>query len=179
MRAETRRQSVTLVTPSWKHVHHVTQVIHHDVRVPKRSQSKVRRFTNTKLAQSEERVYFQSLSMWFPHSMVASGQPDSPQSSGWLQGEHSSKQDAASPFPTQTHHLKTCLTISTALKWLQASTKPIQHQNKGQRPPPPEGGGKALEKKTCRMGTWSWPSLESIICCIYFTDEAAEVWKVQ
>lgn len=90
---------------------------------------------------------FQRISMWFPHSMLGSGQPDSSQSSMWLQGEHSSKQGAVSPFPTQTHRLKTCLIISTALKWLQATTKPIQSQSKAQRPPPSEGEWQGSRKK--------------------------------
>lgn len=39
--------------------------------------------------------------------------------------------------PTQTHRLKTCIITFTALKWLQASNKPVQIQSKGQRTPSP------------------------------------------
>lgn len=122
MRAEIRRQSISLFNPSWEHVNQVSQVVHHNIHVPQMTTKhgeywfwvthriwQVRRFTSTKFAHSEDRMYFPSISMWVPHSMVGSGQPDSSQSSS----EHSSKQEAASPSEDMYHYFY-CIEMVTS-----------------------------------------------------------------
>lgn len=83
----------------------------------------------------------------------------------------------ASPF--LTYPLKTCSIISTALKRLHASNKPIQIQRQEKQTSPSQEKCKGSRKKNVGWEKLLSLSLENIIFYIYFIDEKIEVQKIK